>query len=338
MAAGCYFKKQIPYILLFGVFSGIFLVIFYLYNIRIDAVKYAFFLSAITFGLFFLVDFWLYYNKHKKLLVMEKKLEAEWEPLPKAWDLIEKDYARMLQAEFDKKVQAKRELRMARQDMLDYYSMWVHQIKTPIAAMQLIIQSWEESMEGGEDSCTKSLRVELFKIEQYVEMVLSYLKMEEMGSDLVLMQYPLIEIIKQAVRKYSTLFILRKIKLKLTPMEDVILTDEKWVVFVLGQVLSNALKYTRDGSVSIYMEDRAGRRVLIIEDTGIGIQQEDIPRVFERGFTGYNGREDKKSTGIGLYLCKSIMDKLGHEIFIESEEGNGTRVGMSCDRAKIWIE
>lgn len=146
-----------------------------------------------------------------------------------------------------------------------------------------------------------------------------------MASDLKLQWYPMDEIIKPAVKKYSKLFILKKIKLKYEPIENKILTDEKWLGLVVEQILSNALKYTNEGTISIYLEPKK-ENVLVIEDTGIGIWQEDLPRVFEKGFTGYNGRTDKKSTGIGLYLCKSIVDKLNHRIYISSEVSKGTKI------------
>ena len=170
--------------------------------------------------------------------------------------------------------------------------------------------------------------MELFKIEQYVEMVLTYLRMESMSSDMVLQWYAADDIVKQAVKKYSQLFILKKIALRMDMPEEMILTDEKWLAFVVEQILSNALKYTSEGTVSIYMKEKE----LVIEDTGIGIQEEDVPRVFEKGFTGFNGRRDKKSTGIGLYLCKTILDRLGHGIRIESKVGEGTKVFLYLER------
>jgi len=116
-----------------------------------------------------------------------------------------------------------------------------------------------------------------------------------------------------------------------------VLTDEKWLVFVIEQLLSNALKHTPQGKISIYM-DKNKSKTLVIQDTGIGIQPEDLPRVFEKGFTGYNGRTDKKSTGIGLYLCKRILTKLSNTITIESEVGKGTVVKIGLDTIKTTME
>lgn len=165
-------------------------------------------------------------------------------------------------------------------------------------------------------------------------MVLLYLRMGDMSSDLDFQEYQLDDVIRQAIRKYSKMFILRKIRLDFQETGKRVLTDEKWLVFVIEQILSNGLKYTKKGSISIYMEEDA----LVIRDTGIGISPEDLPRVFEKGFTGYNGRRDKKSTGIGLYLCKSILDRLGHKIEIRSQVGQGTSVYLRLDRDTYRLE
>ena len=199
-----------------------------------------------------------------------------------------------------------------------------------------MIQSLEE--ERADLPYVREMKLELFKVEQYVEMVLSYLRMEDMSGDLVFEEYSLDEIVRQAVRKYSRMFILKKIRLDLGPLDHQVLTDEKWLVFVVEQILSNALKYTKEGGISIYMTSYRDRPVLAIEDTGIGISAEDLPRVFEKGFTGYNGRADKKSTGIGLYLCKKIMDRLHHNIYIESQEGQGTKVYLYLEREQGFLQ
>ena len=179
--------------------------------------------------------------------------------------------------------------------------------------------------------------MELIKIEQYVEMVLDYLRAGKMSSDLLIEEYSLDKIIRQAIRKYARMFILKKISLEYTEIPVKVLTDEKWLVFVLEQIISNALKYTHKGKIAIYMEERE-EKTLVIEDTGIGIRSEDIPRVFQRGFTGYNGRQDKKSTGIGLYLSKQILEKLHHRIRIESQVEIGTRVCIDLASANLQVE
>lgn len=167
------------------------------------------------------------------------------------------------------------------------------------------------------------LEQELFRVEQYVEMVLNYLRLGSDSTDYVICRVELDRMLHQSVKKYAKQFIRRRIRLDYKETGLTVLTDEKWLSFAIEQLLANALKYTREGGeIRIYAEGTA----LCIEDTGIGIAAEDLPRVFEKGYTGCNGRTDKKSTGIGLYLCRKILDKLGHGITIESKIGAGTKV------------
>ncbi len=195
--------------------------------------------------------------------------------------------------------------------------MWTHQIKTPIAAMRLLLQEQE-------DAFSKEQQEELFKIEQYAKMALQYARLQNMSSDLVLKRYDVCQIVRQAIKSYSILFIGSGLSFSMEDFTCYIVTDEKWLSFVIEQLLSNALKYTHNGGIHISSD----AYTLVIEDTGIGISESDLPRVFERGFTGYNGRIDKKSTGIGLYLCRQILEKLGHTITITSKIGVGTKVTL----------
>lgn len=333
-----YVKEHIKDVCLYTGFIGIFAVIFYLYSIRTDAVLYAFLLSVIWLLLYAAVGFIRYVKKHRELQDQEGKITVKWEGFPCASGLLEEDYQRILKRLFECKLDIESESSIAKQEMQDYYSLWAHQIKTPIAAMHVLIQSRSGISSEADYQYLKELKLELFKIEQYVEMVLSYLRLGEMSSDLRLQWYSLDDIVRQAVRKYSQMFILQKIKLEFIPSEEMVLTDEKWLLLVVEQLLSNALKYTKSGSISIRFEKSGTGKELIIEDTGIGIWKEDLPRVFEKGFTGYNGRNDKKSTGIGLYLCKTVMDRLNHGIRIESEAGTGTKVRLMLERQEIMAE
>lgn len=328
-----YWKKNKRWIGISFSFAVIFTVILMLYDIQADTVWYAFALCFSVEVILLAVDFVKYYGKCKQMeeqyLNINICVPEDGEPE----DLVEKYYQEMVNTLFEGKAKIESDNNIARKEMLDYYSLWVHQIKTPIAAMRILLQAAEEiSFEKRTE-----LEMELFKIEQYVEMALSYIRLGNMASDLKLQWYPMDEIIKPAVKKYSKLFILKKIKLKYEPIENKILTDEKWLGLVVEQILSNALKYTNEGTISIYLEPKK-ENVLVIEDTGIGIWQEDLPRVFEKGFTGYNGRTDKKSTGIGLYLCKSIVDKLNHRIYISSEVSKGTKIFLNLNRDDFRLE
>ena len=310
---------------------GIFIVVAFLYNIRMDALKYALLLVALWLLLYIITEYNRFRKKHVLLEGLKQHPQECVRELPECRNLLELDYQELLGIFDERIIELKSGERIKRQDLNDYYGMWVHQIKTPIAAMHILLQSMEEEHPGTAE--LKEMKMELFKTEQYVEMVLTYLRMEDMSGDLKFEKTDLDKMLRQSVRKYSQMFILQKIRLDYQPVERKILTDEKWLGFVIEQVLSNALKYTKtDGTIRICLKEKEGKECLVIEDNGIGIQAEDLPRVFEKGFTGYNGRADKKSTGIGLYLCKKIMDRLGHKIWIESEVGKGTRVCLDLTR------
>lgn len=220
------------------------------------------------------------------------------------------------------------------EEMTDYYTMWAHQIKTPIFALRLLLQ---EEPERNRESLAQ-----LFRIEQYVEMVLGYLRTEDMSADLKLARSSLDRIIREQIHKYAGIFVAKKLSLSYEGTDATVLTDEKWLGFVIGQILSNALKYTRTGGIEIWLEDERGNRtsntapaILVIADTGIGIQAEDLPRIFEKGYTGVNGREDNRATGIGLYLSRKILKKLGHEITVDSQVDKGTEVRLSLWKKEL---
>lgn len=265
--------------------------------------------------------------RHRHLSDALKSICVSDEQLPPPGDLIEEDYARLIRVLGEEKNRAAGAMDLRRRETEDYFTLWAHQIKTPIAAMRLILQTRPENSTG-------ELSQELFRVEQYVEMVLNYLRLDSDSTDFVFKTCDLDGIIRQCVRKYAKQFIRRKISLEYEGTALQVLTDEKWLCFVIEQLLSNALKYTNTGSIRIFTRGET----LVIEDTGIGIAPEDLPRVFEKGYTGYNGRTDKKATGIGLYLCKRILQKLGHEISISSVVGQGTSVSIDLSREVLRVE
>lgn len=322
-----YIRHHNKHIAMLALFACVFAAVLYLYTLPVEAVAYAAILCAAIGFVFFLYGLNRFRKKHKYLLEMENHLGESIDSLPPPAELIEADYQRLLRALFALKVEADARAQARYQDQSEYYTLWAHQIKTPISAARLLLQSG--------DAPADALLEQLFAIEQYVETALQYLRMESMSSDLLIRQVPLHDLVKQAVRKYAKLFIHKQIALNLAPIENTVLTDEKWLVFVLEQILSNALKYTRSGTITIHCEPDD---TLVIADTGIGIRAEDLPRVFERGYTGFNGRADKRSTGIGLYLCSEILRRLSHGIAIESEVNRGTRVKLFLRADNVEIE
>lgn len=298
-------------------FALLLIIVCFLNHIPFTALLYA---TAMFLGmvlLFALVHFHRFVKKHLLLCSLQHDL-LNVDQLPPPQNLLEEDCHAIIGGLIAAKDKILCEASNEKIELTDYYILWAHQIKTPISAMQLLLQR----NQGLRD---QELASELFKIEQYVQMVLQFLRLESISSDFVFQEYELDSIVRQCIRKYSKLFILNKIEVRYEPMEYRVLTDEKWLLFALEQLISNALKYTKKGWIQISM-DPAEKHTLVIEDTGIGIAPEDIFRIFEKSFTGYNGRADKKSTGIGLYLAKRILSKLSHTITIESAVGQGTKV------------
>ena len=311
---------------LFCALSGV--LIFWLYGLPGEAIAYLLCLCCIGTSFWAVLSFVRFWRKHKILRKMEEAIFVTAEDLPETTTLIEEDYQHLIQRLVRENRQRQAAADSMLEDLTSYYTLWVHQIKTPIAAMDLLLQA-------GPDRATE-MEIELQKIAQYVDMVLQYLRLDSTDKDLVLQRCQLDAVVRQTVRKYAKLFILKKIQLVFQETKWEVLSDEKWLCFLLEQLLSNALKYTPEGGkISIFLE---GETNLVIADTGIGIAPEDLPRVFEKGFTGNNGRMDKKATGIGLYLCRRVTNLLGHTISIASEPGVGTQVLLGLGRPQFDIE
>ena len=311
---------------LFCALSGV--LIFWLYGLPGEAIAYLLCLCCIGTSFWAVLSFVRFWRKHKILQKMEEAIFVTAEDLPETTTLIEDDYQHLIQRLVRENRQRQAAADSMLEDLTSYYTLWVHQIKTPIAAMDLLLQA-------GPDRATE-MEIELQKIAQYVDMVLQYLRLDSTAKDLVLQRCQLDAVVRQTVRKYAKFFILKKIQLVFQETKWEVLSDEKWLCFLLEQLLSNALKYTPEGGkISIFLD---GETNLVIADTGIGIAPEDLPRVFEKGFTGNNGRMDKKATGIGLYLCRRVTNLLGHTISIVSEPGVGTQGRLGLGRPQFDIE
>lgn len=305
-----------------------FAAVFVLYRIDIRAVVYPGMLSGAV-SLLFLIPGYLRYKRKREILKMLAWEEEDvTEQLPDVQSPLEREYQALV-GRMEKNRRASEENQVeAQKDMQDYYATWVHQIKAPIAVLRVLTQR-EDTKENQE------MRSELFRIEQYVDMALCYARLGKDASDLVLQEYELDTIIRKAIRKYAGQFIRKKIRLVYSGTDERALTDEKWLSFILEQLLSNAVKYTAKGEVRITVDDR---KHLTVEDTGIGIAPEDVPRIFEKGYTGYNGRMDKKSTGIGLYLVKKASEKLGHSLSVSSVPGKGSRFTIDLNSYPFQAE
>ena len=209
----------------------------------------------------------------------------------------------------------KSEMLNQKDDLNAYFLMWLHQIKTPMTVSKLLLEKPDETT-------NTKLKMQLMYIEQYINMAMNYLKMIDHSTDMDITQVNLDDIIKNLLKKYSLLFIHNHISLEYQSNLAYVISDSQWLTILIEQILSNALKYTENGKIAIqYLEDK---HALEIRDTGIGIRSEDIPKIFDRGYSGFNGRMNEKSSGLGLYLARKISERLNIQIEVESKLSKGS--------------
>ena len=306
-----FFKRYIlnnTKLICFFLFSFlIFTVMFILYKIPIGAIIYPAIL-CFSIGLVFIIfDYIKKYQVHRKLLEI-KQLDAKLiANMPNTNNIIEHDYQIIIQTLKQKIYDLETTKNKQYSDMIDYYTLWAHQIKTPITSMKLALKSPTSNAKN-------NFQTNLHRIEQYVDMVLAFMRLNSEYSDYIFKEYSLDDIAKTCIKKFSHDF------------------DKKWFSLIIEQLLSNALKYTKNGSIKIYFSND---NTLCIEDTGIGIKPEDIPRIFDKGYTGYNGHNIRHSSGIGLYICKRICNDLKIKINVKSQYNVGTSIYLTFDQQKI---
>ena len=323
-----YLRAQRRGMLFWGFCCLIFTVSFALYGLPLGAVLYPAALCAAAGGIILLLSLRKSRAVCQELSLMQHHPADLPDELPAAQSPQEQAYQALLLALHTDRQKLKSNMNARYHDMTEYYTAWVHQIKTPIAAIRLALQNEDTPL-------SRRLTGEVGRVEQYVQMALTYLRLGSDSSDYVIRSCALDDIVRPAVRRFAGEFIQRKIQLNYQMLNYTVITDEKWLGFVVEQVLSNALKYTPQGSVSIYMEPEG---VLCIRDTGIGIAPEDLPRVFEKGYTGYNGRSHRKASGLGLYLCREILTRLGHSVSAESQVDHGTTIRIDLRQHKTMQE
>ena len=305
-------RKNRNAILIFFVMTAANAAVFALYGVFSEPLLYAFFLAFFALAALLLSDFIGERNQSRERRRALKAVLSSWRALPLAKSLAEREYQQMiaaLGAEIDRMTA---ETDAGRQDMEDYYTAWVHQIKTPIAVMRLKLSD--------DTPRDRALLAELGRVERYVDMVLQYIRVGSKSSDLVIREYDLDELIREAVRRQAAQFVEKRLRLDFTPTGVRVATDQKWLVLILDQLLSNAVKYTPSGTVAVSFRDG----LLTVSDTGIGIAEEDLPRIFEKGYTGINGRLGQKSSGLGLYLAKKAADLLAVPLSAQSAPGAGS--------------
>lgn len=322
-----YLKERWKRLLMLLLFACIFAFSFWVYRLPVRAVIYPCALCLLFGAVFAAYDIAKAYRRHKFFEELHRRNTELISALPEPEGIVDFDYQQLISVLKEKIAEITAQTDSRIRDTVDYYTVWAHQIKTPIAAMRLTLQK-EDVPEA------RRLASELSRIEQYVEMVLVFVRLGSDYSDYVFARQDIDEIIKSSVKKFASEFIDCRIRLEYDSVDIQAVTDEKWFAFVVEQLLSNALKYTREGSIKIYSEGK----VLCIKDTGIGIAPEDLPRVFDKGYTGCNGRTDRRASGLGLYLCRRICQNLGIDISISSTVGEGTTVRLDLGQYKLGKE
>lgn len=305
-------KKDSVAILLCAVLLVMNFAVFKLYDIYFSPFLYSS-LIAVVFLIIFIVSDWFKEVRRKnEREFIKNSIITDYSGLPEADTELEADYQEMIIKLGRELERLNDEYYEEKSDAEDYYTAWVHQIKNPIAVMKMKLS--EDTPENRE------LSAELFRIEQYVDMALHYIRLGSEYTDLHIEEYSLDELIKESIRKYAPLFVGKKLTLDYTPADVTVVTDRKWFSCILDQFISNAVKYTSAGSVSIFVNEGE----LHIKDTGLGIEKQDLPRIFQKGYTGNNGRIGQKSSGLGLYLAKKAADLISVKIRAVSVPSEGS--------------
>lgn len=296
-------------------------------KISLDNLAYINFVCWTLFVSYLLVEF-IYLRSHYKIVneIIENQSEEISNSLPKPKTYEQNLYNKLVKKVYKYENEKFQKLYLDKIENMEFITSWVHEVKTPIAVSRLII---ENSSDKPKEDILDSIEEELSRIDNYVEQALYYSKIDDFSKDYFINEIDLGKVVKEIVKKNAKTFIVKRISLDIHNNEFSVLTDKKWLLFILDQVLSNSLKYTdKGGKIEILGEEDEKEKRLIIKDNGVGIKPEDISRVFHKGFTGYNGRINNKSTGMGLYLAKKLCNKLSHDITLESTYGEYTKITL----------
>ncbi len=287
-------------------------------NINIDAVIYGFIINSFILLIILIIDVIKYRLKYKALKKAKDILPIVEEDNFINTNEIEELYKSIIFIQ--KKIYNEQEASQLtiRNEMLDFYTLWIHQIKTPIFALKLLTKESEDI----------SIKSEIIKIEQYINMVLNYIKLSDKTTELSIKTHSVKKIVNEVLKSFSSVFIAKKLKVNIDIEDIEVATDSKWLEFALSQIISNAIKYTNEGEIKISLADYK----CVISDTGIGMNEEDVKRAFDKGFTGKIGRNDKNATGIGLYLAKKSLNLIGCSVEIQSKIGYGTSVTIDLSQ------
>ncbi|WP_454072032.1 sensor histidine kinase [Enterococcus alishanensis] len=330
-----YFMKQLLkenagviwlYILVVVLFAST----FFLYDIPTNVYQDAIIFTFPLLIIFLIIRGIKLTRKHQKLQhLLQEPILNDWHKQEEEFlTILESDYQEIITKVTRQTRDMQEQQEKQEKELMDYYSLWTHQIKTPLAALDLMIQTFDQPQKN-------AMQEETFKIQQYLEMMLQYLRMQSIQQDFRFEVISIEKVVKNVVKKYARFFIHKDLEVDLTQLTGEIITDEKWFSFILEQIIFNAIKYTQIGKITIYTPvDRL--QEIVIKDTGQGILAEDIPRVFQRGFTGYTGRQNQKASGLGLFMSQEIAQELGLNLRLTSKVGVGTEVTIDSSKLQTF--
>lgn len=320
-----YLRARRAYFIGFFVVFLVFFAVFRLYGLPLAAVAYPSLICAAAGLVALVADALRFRARRRALTALADAVPQSETELPPEDAFPGAEWRKIARALIAENARRANNARDQLNDCAEYYTAWAHQIKTPISAMRLTLQNEDTALSRG-------LSQELGRVERYVEMALTFARLDSESTDFVFRSCSLDEVARGAIRRFSGEFIARRLKLSYSAANVAVVTDEKWLRFAVEQVLSNALKYTRVGEIKVSVTEDAK---IIVDDTGIGIAPEDLPRVFEKGYTGFNGRVDLRASGVGLYLCRRVLARLGAEISVRSKVDVGTTVVISLNPREV---
>ncbi|MUG68347.1 sensor histidine kinase [Paenibacillus campinasensis] len=281
-----------------------------------------------------------YFRWRSRGKMLQELVNNRWDELPAAlpepYNNEQRQYTELIKKLYRNKLEAVGKLQDEKKDFHDFIVSWIHEVKLPITACTLLFRnasgkSVEELVHIFED--------ELYKIDHYVEQALYYARIDSFARDYLIAEVSLNRIVRNSVRKYAKMFVAKRVHFSMWEKEEWVHSDAKWLGYIVDQIMSNALKYLGDGgSITCSFEADHEEKRLSIRDTGIGIKAEDLGRIFEKGFTGANGRRFAKSTGLGLYLANRMAGKLGHRLSVQSEEGSYTTLTIHFPKSNHLYE
>lgn len=262
----------------------LFLIVFYLFGFIFSAYLLSVSIIIIIYMIYFITHFFTFIddvNKTKQIEILEKQIQ-----------------------------QLKNKQNSYQEEIESYFLLWVHQIKTPITASKLLLER------KNEDNKEEVLQ-EIIQIDNYTNLALNYLKIMNESTDMSFKEIELDTIIQNIIKRYAMIFIHNKTKLHYEKIDSIVLTDPKWSTVMIEQILNNSLKYAKGNDIYIYFDQRTNE--LVIHDTGIGISESDLPKIFDKGYSGFNGMLDEKSSGVGLYIVRKISRRLNQKVSVESK-------------------